>query len=344
LKVLVTGAGGFLGVHVVERLLAHGYTDIRCLLRDRAKAARLLALSELHPGSQLEFCYGNLRSKSICAQAVADVSLVVHLVAGMKGAPAELFADSVVASRNLLYALEARDSMPLAQTRVVLVSSFGVYCVASLRRGARIDEMTPLEDHPELRDTYSYSKLRQEQLFWEYQRKSGFELVVLRPGVIYGPGGGAFSTRVGLQIGPVFFHLGGSNLLPLSFVVNCAEAIVLAAGHPDSAGQVYNVHDDVLPTASRYLREYKRHVKRIRSIRLPYFATRMLARFLEGYNRRSQGQLPAVITRYKAAAAWGGNRFDNAKLHSLGWRQLVATRDAMAQTFEYLQKAEALRP
>jgi nucleoside-diphosphate-sugar epimerase len=271
---------------------------------------------------------------------VADVSLVIHLAAGLKGAPAELFADSVVASRNLLEALETREAMPMRETRVVLVSSFGVYGVASLGRGARIDERTPLENHPELRDAYSHSKLRQEQLFWDCQRKAGFELVVLRPGVIYGPGGGAFSNRVGLQIGPVFFHLGGSNLLPLSYVVNCAEAIALAAGHPDSAGQVYNVHDDDLPTAARYLREYKRHVKRIRSIRLPYFVTRMLARCLEAYRRRSQGQLPGIITLYKAASAWGGNRFDNAKLHALGWRPLVATSDAMAETFAYLRRQD----
>ncbi len=341
MKVLVTGAGGFLGTQVVARLLAHGYTDIRCFLRDRGKAGRLLALTESYPEAHLELCYGNLRSKSGCAMAVAGVSLVIHLAAGLKGAPAELFADSVVVSRNLLEALEARDDIPVKGTRVVLVSSFGVYGVVPLGRGVRIDETTPLEDHPELRDPYSHSKLRQEQLFREYQRKDGFELVVLRPGVIYGPGGGAFSSRVGLQIGPVFFHLGGSNLLPLSFVVNCAEAIVLAAGHSDSAGQVYNVHDDGLPTTSRYLREYKRHVKRIRSVRLPYFATRLLARCLQAYHRRSQGQLPAILTPYKVAAAWGGNRFTNAKLHALGWRQLVSTPDAMAQTFDYFRQQDA---
>ncbi len=340
MKVLVTGAGGFLGVNVVERLLAHGHTEIRCFLRDRGKAARLTALADSFPGCQLELCYGNLKSKSDCARAVAGVALVLHLAAGLKGAPAELFADSVVVSRNLLEALEARADMPLERTRVVLVSSFGVYGVVDLSRGARVDESTPLEVHPEWRDPYSHSKLRQEQLFREYQKKDGFELVVLRPGVIYGPGGGAFSNRVGLQVGPVFFHLGGQNLLPLSYVVNCAEAIVLAATHPDSAGQVYNVHDDELPTASRYLREYKKHVRKLRSIRLPYCATRMLARSLEAYHRRSLGQLPAILTRYKAAAAWGGNRFDNTKLHALGWKQLVTTSDGMAQTFDYLRQQE----
>jgi len=340
LKVLVTGAGGFLGVHVVERLLAHGHPDVRCLLRDRGKTERLLRLVESHPGAQMELRYGNLRSHPDCARAIADVSLIFHLAAGLKGSPAELFVDSVVASRNLLEALQARDGLSVQKTRVVLVSSFGVYGVVPLGRGACIDEQTPLENHPELRDTYSHSKLKQEQLFWDYQRKAGFELVVLRPGVIYGPEGGAFSSRVGLQIGPLFFHLGGSNLLPLTYVVNCAEAIVLAGLHPDSAGQIYNVHDDELPTASRYLREYKRHVKTIKSITLPYFITRIMARCLATYHRRSQGQLPAIITPYKAAAAWGGNKFGNSKLNSLGWRQLVPTSDGMLQTFECLRKTE----
>lgn len=337
MKVLVTGAGGFLGTHVVERLLAHGYTDIRCFLRDRAKAERLLQLSETYPGAKVELFYGNLRSKADCGRAVEDVSLLFHLAAGLKGAAAEMFADSVIVSRNLLEALESREGMSAAKTRVVLISSFGVYGVVPLGRGARVDEETPLESNPALRDTYSHTKLRQEQLFWEYQKKLGFELVVLRPGVIYGPGGGAFSNRIGLQIGPVFFHLGGRNLIPLSYVVNCAEAIVVAGGHANSAGQVYNVHDDDLPTAARYLREFKRHVKGIRSVRLPYFATRTLATWLERYHRRSQGQLPAIITRYKAAAAWGGNRFSNAKLHTLGWKQLVPTSEAMAETFSYLR-------
>ncbi len=337
MKVLVTGAGGFLGTHVIECLLAHGYTDIRCLLRDSSKARRLVALAQAYPDSQVEMYYGNLRSKATCTQVVDGVSLVIHLAAGLKGAAADLFFDSVVASRTLLEALEAREDIQLSSTRIVLISSFGVYGVASLKRGALVDENTPLEPRPELRDIYSFSKLRQEQLFWDFQNRNGFDLVVLRPGVIYGPGGGAFSNRVGLQVGPVYFHLGGSNPLPLSYVSNCAEAIVFAAGHPDAAGEAYNVHDDDLPTAARYLHQYKKNVKPIRSIRLPYFATRVLAASMERYNRRSQGQLPAILTRYKVAAAWGGNTFSNAKLHALGWRQPISTSDAMAQTFEYLR-------
>ncbi len=337
MKILVTGAGGFLGVNVVERLLAHGHTDIRCFLRDKSKAARLERLTAANAESNIEICFGNLKSKADCARAVAGAEIVIHLAAGLKGAPAELFVDSVVTSRNLLEALGARTEPPIAKTRVVLISSFGVYGVNALGRGARVDESTPLEQFPERRDPYSHSKLRQEQLVREHQQKLGFELVVLRPGVIYGPGGGAFSNRVGIQVGPVFLHMGGSNLLPLSYVENCAEAIVVAATHPDAAGQAYNVHDDEMPTASQYLAAYKKHVKKLRSVRLPFFATKFLAGRLERYHHRSMGQLPAIITRYKAAAAWGGNTFSNAKLHGLGWQPLVSTPDGMMRTFEYLR-------
>lgn len=338
MKVLVTGAGGFLGVHVVTRLLAHGYTDVRCFLRDTSKAEALEKVARAYPDAHLEIRSGNLHSKTDCAAAVADVSLVFHLAAGMKGSCADLFLNTVIASRNLIEALESRQNVPLEKTRIVLVSSFGVYGVGSLARGARVNEETLIEPHPELRDPYSYSKLRQEQLFWDYQKTNGFELVVLRAGAIYGPGGGHFSNRVGLQVGPLFFHLGGRNLLPLSFVENCAEAIVIAGTAPSAAGQVFNVHDDELVTAAKYLRQYKKKVKPVRSIRLPYLLTRFLAWNLEVYHRRSLGQLPAILTRYKVASAWGGNRFSNQKLHSTGWRQLVSTPDAMTQTFEYLHQ------
>jgi hypothetical protein len=103
---------------------------------------------------------------------------------------------------------------------------------------------------------------------------------------------------------------------------------------------VYNVHDDELMTASRYLGEYKQRVQPIRSVRLPYWMTRMLAWSLETYHRHSQGQLPAIITRYKAASAWGGNKFDNSKLHALGWHPLISTSDAMAENFSYLRQRD----
>ena len=152
-------------------------------------------------------------------------------------------------------------------------------------------------------------------------------------GVIYGPGGVHLSNRIGLTIGKWHLHFGGNNVLPLSYVDNCAEAIVVAGIHPRSAGQIYNVLDDDLPTCRQYLRAYKEHVTKIRSISVPYFGVRLLSSLVAKYNRYSNCQLPAILTPYKAASQWGGNRFDNSKLRSIGWNQLVQTKEGLQRTF-----------
>jgi nucleoside-diphosphate-sugar epimerase len=321
-KVLVTGSAGFLGTALVRRLLAHGHRHIRCFMRPGSDHANLDAMQVEYPEAQLEYFFGDLTSGHDAARALEDFALVYHLAAGVRGSAADIFWNSVVGSKRLLEAAKNEKSI-----RVVLVSSFGVYGVANRRRRSIVDEETPLELHPERRDPYSHGKLRQERY--------GFELVILRPGVIYGPGGGRFSSRVGLNLPGIFLHIGGRNLLPLSYVDNCAEAIVVAGGHPETAGQAYNVHDDDLPTSRSYLKNYKRQVQRMRSVFVPYFATLAMSHIVERYHRFSRGQFPAILTPYKSASLWKGNRFSNSKLKTIGWKQLVPTQEALRRAFDY---------
>jgi nucleoside-diphosphate-sugar epimerase len=331
MKILVTGAGGFLGRRIVERLLAHGQTDVRCMLRDTSKGAALQSLAAAYPQATVELFSANLKYTQQVAAAVAGVGLIIHAAAALKGSPAEMVLDSVVASRNLL---DAVVSLPADQRpRVVLVSSFGTMGVAPLGRGAMVDESTPMEPHPELRDVYSFTKHRQEKLFWEYGAQHHLDIVVLRPGVIYGPGTGHFSSRVGLSMFGRFIHLGGNNLLPLTYVDNCAEAIVIAALAPAASGQVYNVVDDDLMTSAQYLRLYQQRVKPLHAIPVPFWVLLWGSGLVERYSERSKGQLPAIFTPYKTRTMWGGNRFSNAKLKGLGWLPLLSTAEGVERTF-----------
>jgi nucleoside-diphosphate-sugar epimerase len=331
LKILVTGGGGFLGVPLMERLLSHGHRDIRCLVRSQRGRLELERLLAAYPDARIELVTGNLMQREDAEAAVQDVDVIFHLAAAMRGSAADMFMNSVVASRNLLEAVGGR---PL---RIVLISSFGVYGVAGLGRGALIDENTPLEPHPERRDVYSHAKLRQEQLFSEYQKRNNFKLVIIRPGVIYGPGGGHFSARVGLPLFGVFLHLGRGNRLPLTFVENCAEAIAVAGLAPTAGGEVFNVHDDDLPTSRQYLRRYRREVRKIRFMPVPYWCLRLLSRIVAWYYHYSKGQLPAVFTPYKSASLWAGNRFENSKLKAVGWKQLVPTDEGLRRAFAYFK-------
>src|SRR5262249_28333293 len=137
----------------------------------------------------------------------------------------------------------------------------------------------------------------------------------------------------------VFLHLGGSNVLPLSYVDNCAEAIAIAARNDAASGQVYNVHDDQLPTSREYLRLYKRNVKRVTSVFVPYSAAMLISSAVEWYHRYSKGQLPAAFTRYGSAALWKGWRFDNSKIKALGWKQIVPTPEGLQRSFSSFRSA-----
>lgn len=332
MKILVTGATGFLGGAVVDRLLALGERDLRVTARVGARRDRIEDAAARHPDARIEYVTTNLAVRREAAAAVKDVDVVCHLAASMRGAPADMFLNTVVATKHLMESLAGTPSV-----RVILCSSFGVYGAAGIPRGSVIDENTPLEPHPERRDVYSHAKLRQECVCRELAERQGTPLVVLRPGVIYGEGGSALSSRVGLNLFGVFLALGGRNLLPLSYVENCADAIV-RAGHAESAiGQTYNVHDDDLPTCRAFLAEYRKQVAPLRTVPLPYPALRLLSRGIEAYHRWSKGQLPAILTPYKVAALWGGNRFDNGKLKSLGWRQTISTEEGMRRTFLWLR-------
>ncbi len=334
MKILVTGAGGFLGTSLVERLLAHGEREIRCLVRSARAEIAVRRVFSSRPGAQAEVVIGDLSDPELAGRVVRDVDLVFHLAAGTRGRAADLFLNTVVASKNLLEGLPAGTG-----ARVVLISSFSVYGTAGLKEGSVVDESTPLEEHPEKRDLYAHSKWRQERLFWEYREKRALPLVVLRPGVIYGPGGTALSTRIGINVSGLYFHLGGNNVLPLTYVDNCAEAALIAGLSERALSEVYNVVDDDLPTCEGYLKEYRKEVEPVRYITLPYWCTMIISRAAERYNRFSNGQLPAVMTPYRTASHWRSLAFTNRKLKGIGWTPIVTTKEGMARTFAHFKSA-----
>ena len=151
--------------------------------------------------------------------------------------------------------------------------------------------------------------------------------------MVYGPGGTLLSARIGLRLPFVFLHLGGDNLLPLSFVENCAEAIAVCGERDEAVGEVVNVHDDVLLTARAFLARYRAELGGLRILSVPYPVTLLASYFVSWYHDHSRGQLPAFVTPYRVASSWKGTRFDNRRLHSLGWRQLVSTEEGLRRTF-----------
>lgn len=330
-RVLITGAAGFIGSRVLENLIDRGFRNLVCFVRPSSDMARLEAMTQRLPrGAQMEVHKGNLLSRADCDAACEDVTVIFHLAAGIgEKSFADAFMNSVVATRNLLESWR-RHGRP---RRFALISSFSVY--NNRQRCRKLDESCPLEEHPELRgDAYCYAKVKQEQILTEYG--SNFELpyVVVRPGSVYGAGNPEISGRVGIATFGLFVHLGGSNTIPLTYVDNCAEAIVLAGLVKGVDGEVFNIVDDALPSSRTFLRQYKKHVRRFRSVYMPHWASYALCSLWEKYSRWSYGQLPPAFNRSRWRADWKKTTYSNDKLKRLlGWRSVVSTEEALNRYF-----------
>jgi nucleoside-diphosphate-sugar epimerase len=335
--ILVTGAAGFIGSKVVEGILRRGFSNIRCLVRSKHRAQKLEASMDVH-GANVEVLYGNLLSPADCSAATKDVAVIYHLAAGAgeKSVP-DAFLNSVVATRNLLAATLQQNCL----RRFVNISSFAVYDVRQ-KHGRVLDESCPVEQQPAvLRDAYEFAKLKQDELVFEYAKEHKIPVVTIRPGYVYGPGKPAISGRVGISTFGPFLHLGGTNLIPFTYVDNCADAIVLAGLKPGIEGEVFNVVDDDLPSSRQFLKLYKRNVRRFRSFYVPHVASYTFCWLWERYSLWSEQQVPPVFNRKKWYTYWKGTKYSNRKLKTLlGWLPEVSMAEGLARYFESCRAGE----
>ena len=338
--VLITGANGFIGSKVVETLLKSGFTNLRCFVRPSSNLNVLNnILGSYNNESNIEFIKGNLLSRNDCKKATRDASVIYHLAAGrgVKSYP-DAYMNSVVTTRNLLDATLQNKSLK----RFLSASSFAVYSNMNLKPKALLDETCAIEHKPELRgEAYCYAKVRQDELILEYAKKYDIPYVLVRPGAVYGPGNKALTARVGIGTFGIFLHLGGLNIIPLTYVDNCAEAIVLAGIKKGVDNEVFNIVDDDLPTSRRLLKMYKKNVRNFKSIYLPHRISYFLCYLWENYSNWSNGQLPLKYNRNKWSSNWKGNIYSNKKLKAmLDWTPSIAFKEASKRYFEYCRKME----
>lgn len=326
--VAVTGSTGFLGRRLLKSLLQEQELHVRCLVRESSNLERLH--DELSPTDQrrVTFARGSLSNERFITSQFEQCDVVYHLAAALGGSCSNMFLNTVIPTRQLIQAAAK------AQVgRFVLISSLGVYGTETVPNWGTLDESTPIDPHPELRDPYTFSKVRQEFVARTLSTELNLPLVVVRPGVIYGEGRSPLTSRVGLSLGPLTIRMGGGQILPYTYVENCAAGIKLAGLASGVDGDTFNLVDDDLPTGKEILRLLRTAGQKRRTLWIPRGAIGPLAMAYEWYSNWSAGQLPPVLTKYKCAAIWKPLRYSNAKAkHRLNWKPNISTEEGLRRT------------
>lgn len=329
MKLLVTGCSGFLGRYVMAAAVRSGHY-VRALVRP---ASRGLSSSwSDHP--QVEVVRGDLRSRHGLAEMVEGVDAVVHLAAAKKGDLYEQFAGTVLATEHLLAAMDA-----VGVRRLVVTSSFSVYEYLRRWSWSVLDESSPLAYEPQSRDEYCQTKLVQERVVREWFETGNLDepkrLVILRPGAIFGRED-LWTGRLGTRLSDEScIRTGALARVPLSYVENCADAVVVAAEHRGSDGlTVLNIVDDEPPSQRTYLNALRKCTGAPRRvIPVPWIVVRSLARLTWLTNRivfGGRARVPGLFVPALLHARCKPLRYTNAKAKSvLGWRPRYSWREGL---------------
>lgn len=308
MKLLISGAGGFIGRHAVDAARSTGHT-VFALVRDPNTVPEswasdpgitVVGLDLLDPDAP-----GKLAKLMVGAEAI------IHAAAVMSGEAAHQIRDTVGATDTVLAALKTCEA---PCPRLVLVSSLSVYDGQALVANAVLTEDSPLENSPMARDAYCQAKLTQEAHACTAAKAQGFELWILRPGAVFGPGR-LWNGHLGYPFGPVLIQMEREGDVPVSFVEHTAQALVFAATTPAEGVEILNVIDDDLPDRAAYVAAlqwggWPRVV-------LP-LNWRLLNAIGSIFNKIPglSGKIPGLLSPATLHARMKPFRYDNARLHA----------------------------
>ena len=296
MNVLVTGANGFIGRALCERLLAEG-----CQVRGavRAKVGRVALPAGIEAVS-----IGSIGSDTEWGEALGDIDTVVHLAARVHVMD-DAASDPLAAYKQVN--VEGTKCLAIAAAnagvkRFVYISSVKVNGEGAGKPYSEEDDVSP-------QDYYGISKWEAEQVLNDIAGKRGLEIVILRPPLVYGPEVMANFLRlvklvkrgIPLPFGRV------KNRRSLIYIGNLVNAIITCMSNPNAAGKTYLVSDgEDVPTPDLIRRIAAASGRRALMLPVPVWMMRMAGRIIGRSDEleRLFGSLTVDISKIRRELNW----------------------------------------
>jgi nucleoside-diphosphate-sugar epimerase len=326
-EILVTGGNGFVGRHVVSAL------------KDRGDRVRVVVLptedTRWLEERGVAIHHGDIRQLDTLAAPMQCVDGVVHLAAMMDvWRPIEEYhAVNVGGTENV-----CRAALAAGVSRFVHMSSSSVYGVAL---GAPADEGSPLAP---FRDPYPATKAAGDRLVQRMIVEDQLPAVIIRPDQILGPGDHLHFGRMAdrLRAGKGVIVGSGDNAIPLVYVTDVVQGLLLALDHDQAVGHAYNITNDHPLTQQQLLHAIAHEIgANPPRLHLPYHAL-----YAAGYAAERLAMLRPSwrrppITRLGVAFLGTDNRYaiDKAR-RELGYAPRVALQDGVQLAATWYRQRE----
>jgi nucleoside-diphosphate-sugar epimerase len=331
---LVTGATGFIGGRLAQRLVREGYS-VRCLVRASSDTSRLDELD-------VQTAVGDLTTAGSLARAVEGCDYVFHCGALVSdwATTEEIVRTNVEGTRNLL---EASVGAPVR--RFIHFSTTDVYGYPD---GAAIDEAYTAT---RFRNWYAQTKLDAEAEVRRVERTDALDAVILRPATVYGPGSTDVIGEIARAIQGRHMLLvdGGRAVAGLCYVDNLMDAAVLALRHEAAPGHAFNVSDGLGITWREFTDDLAEGLGCSKARwSVPYWLASGVGFSLEhGYRllRKTIGlNAPPLLSRQAVQVLGRNQDFSTRNVREiLGWEPRVDYAAGLQATLAWL-RTEHLKP
>jgi nucleoside-diphosphate-sugar epimerase len=330
--VLITGGNGFVGRHLVAALQARG-DNVRVLALPGEDTVDL-------EGRGVRVYRGDIRQPRTLDAPMDGVRAVVHLAAMMDvwRPLLDYAAVNVMGTENV-----CRAALAAAVERIVHMSSSSVY---GMNLGRTVDETFPMSPFP---DPYPITKAAADAAVQRMIRDDGLPAVIVRPDQIFGPGDHLHFGRMAdrLRTGRSIIVGGGDNALPLVYVTDVVQALLIATDHEDAVGNVYNITVEQPLSQRQVLATVAREIGvRPARVHVPYSVLYAAGALSERYATLTKTRRRPPLTRLGVAFVGTDNRYSMLRARDeLSYRPDVTVEAGLQLTAAwYLGQPEAAHP